>query len=433
MNTTVKNRLIAPGRLFVCIITVITIGIFFGCGKKTDNKGGKAEMPAQSDKSGQTGMSGQRATEVSVITVSPKDIPITLETTGKTESYREVEVRTQVTGTLLKRFYVEGTIVKKGEMLFHIDPVPFQTSVDQAKANVSQRQASVSKADRDIERLKPLLAEKAVSQQEYDDALSAREQAQAALEQAVAALRQAEINLNYTKITAPISGIIGKTLKDEGSIVTVGSDSLLAKIHQIDPIYVNYSISDTDYLTTRRQLENKDIIVPDNGKFDLTLTLSDGSIYPKTGKLNYRDTLIDAQTGTIQNRAEFSNPDSILMPNQFVRITMKGAVRPNTITVPQRAVQQDKTGHYLYLVNKDGKVEQRTVEVGDWINDNWVIKSGLSSGDTVIVDGTIKIQPGAMVKTTPIPDASTGSAAPAAPAAPGTDTMPAASAAKASR
>jgi membrane fusion protein, multidrug efflux system len=433
MNTTVKNHLIVPGRLFVCIITVITIGIFFGCGKKADNKGGKSEMSAQSGKSGQTGMVGQRATEVSVIIVSPKDIPVTLETTGKTESYREVEVRTQVTGTLLKRFYVEGTIVKKGDMLFQIDPVPFQTTVNQAKANVSQRQASVNKADRDIERLKPLLAEKAVAQQEYDDALSAREQAQAALEQAVAALQQAEINLNYTKITAPISGIIGKTLKDEGSIVTVGSDSLLAKIHQIDPIYVNYSISDTDYLTTRRQLENKDIIVPDNGKFDLTLTLSDGSVYPKTGKLNYRDTLIDAQTGTIQNRAEFSNPDSILMPNQFVRITMKGAVRPNTITVPQRAVQQDKTGHYLYLVNKDGKVEQRTVEVGDWINDNWIIKSGLSSGDAVIVDGTIKVQPGAMVKTTPLSDASTGSAAPAASAAPGTDATPAASAATASR
>jgi len=406
MKATELYHFPAFGHLFVCILIVIILLTFLGCSKSENKKGEKAAMSVQSGKSEQTGIPGQMATEVSVITVTPQDIPVSVETTGKTESYREVEVRTQVTGTLLKRFYIEGNIVKKGDLLFQIDPAPFQTTVNQAKANVTQQQASVTKADRDIERLKPLLAEKAVSQQEYDDAVSTKEQAQATLEQAVAALQQAEINLNYTKITAPISGIAGKALKDEGSIVTAGSDSLLAKIHQIDPIYVNYSTSDTEYLTMRKKIDEKVILVPDEGKFNVELTLSDGSIYPGIGKLNYSDSMIDTQTGTIQYRAEFANPDSFLIPNQFVRVSLKGAIRPNTILVPQRAVQQSQAGHYVYIVNGEGKAEQRMIEVGDWNEDNWIIGSGLSEGDIVIVEGTLKIQSGIHVKTVPLPETS---------------------------
>lgn len=309
-------------------------------------------------------------------------------------------------------------MVKKGDLLFQIDPTPFQTTVNQAKAMVTQQQAAVNKAERDIKRLEPLLSEKAVAQKEYDDAVSSKEQAQAALESAQAALQQAEINLNYTRVTAPISGITGKALKDEGSLISAGSDSLLAKIHQIDPIYVNYSISDTEYLSMKRKLDEKAILVPDEGKFDVQLTLSDGSIYPIMGKLNYRDTLVDSQTGTMQSRAEFSNPDSVLLPNQFVRVTMKGAVRPNAILVPQRAVQQSQAGHYVYVVNSEGKVEQRTVKAGDWIGNNWIVESGLSTGDVVVVDGIIKVQPGAQVKTVTASESSTGSADTVTTAAP---------------
>jgi len=385
-------------RFFIFITFAIITLAFSGCGKKEESNGQAAK----------SGMAGQPATEVSVITVASESVPVTVETTGKTESYREVEVRAQVTGTLLKRTYVEGNVVKKGDLLFQIDPTPFQTAVDQAKAMVTQRQASVNKADRDIERLKPLLAEKAVAQKEYDDALSSKEEAVAALESANASLQQAEINLSYTRITAPISGITGKTLKQEGSLVSAGSDSLLTKIHQVDPIYVNYSTSDTEYLTMKRAMDEKTIIVPEEGMFNVELTLSDGSTYPIMGKLNYRDTLVDSQTGTIQSRAEFANPDSILVPNQFVRVTMKGAVRPNTILVPQRAMQQSQAGHYVYVINGEGKVEQRMVETGDWVGDNWIIKSGLSSGDIVAVDGTIKIQPGTQVKTVPYTGATAG-------------------------
>jgi membrane fusion protein, multidrug efflux system len=385
-----------PFYLFIAIMLMVS-----GCGKKDESQG-KAAKPAQMP---------QMTPEVSVITVAPESVPVTVETTGKTESYREVEVRAQVTGTLLKRSYVEGDIVKKGDLLFLIDPTPFQTTVNQAKAMVTQQQSSVNKFDRDIERLKPLLAQRAVSQKEYDDAVSSKEEAVAALESANAALQQAQINLNYTRVTAPISGITGKAVKDEGSIVTVGSDSLLAKIHQIDPIYVNYSTADTEYLTMRRQMDEKTILMPKEGNVGIQLTLSDGSIYPQLGKMNFRETLVDSQTGTIQSRAEFANPDSVLVPNQFVRVTMKGAVRPNSFVVPQRSVLQNQTGHYVYIVNGESKVEERSVETGEWAGDNWIIKAGLSKGDVVVVDGTIKVQPGMQVKTVP---AGENSAAPVA-------------------
>jgi membrane fusion protein, multidrug efflux system len=390
------------------IFVVIILLAFSGCGKKEGAKG----QTFGAGKTAQTaGMTGQPVTEVAVITVAAESVPVIAETTGKTESYRQVEVRAQVTGTLLKRTYVEGNIVKKGDLLFQIDPTPFHAAVNQAKALVSQKQASVKKADRDIKRLEPLLAEKAVAQKEYDDAVSTKEEAQAALESANASLQQAEINLNYTRVTAPISGITGKALKDEGSLVSAGSDSLLTKIHQIDPIYVNYSTSDTEYLTRLKEINEKSILVPDQGKFDVELTLSDGSIYPINGKLNFRDIQLDSQTGTMQSRAEFANPDSVLVPNQFVRVTMLGAIRPNTILVPQRAVQQSQAGHYVYVVNAEGKAEQRMVKVGDWIGNDWVIESGLSSGDIVAVDGIIKLQPGVQVKT--VPYTNTASATPA--------------------
>jgi len=422
MKATEQKLYTVFNRLFLFIFFIIIILTVTGCGKKDESKV-QAAKPAQTAK---------MIPEVSVITVAPESVPVTLETTGKTESYREVEVRAQVTGTLLKRTYVEGNVVKKGDLLFQIDPTPFQTAVDQAKAMVTQRQASVNKADRDIERLKPLLAEKAVAQKEYDDAVSSKEEAMAALESANASLQQAEINLNYTRITAPISGITGKTLKQEGSLVSAGSDSLLTKIYQIDPIYVNYSTSDTEYLTMKRAMDEKAIIVPDQDVFNVELTLSDGSIYSKMGKLNYRDSLVDSQTGTMQSRAEFANPDSTLVPNQFVRVAMKGAVRPNTFIVPQRSVLQNQTGHYLYIVNGEGKIEQRSVETGDWVGDNWIIKSGLSKGDIVVVDGTIKIQPGVQVKTVLYTGTTAATSAnPAASAVPATSTTPAASSAPA--
>jgi membrane fusion protein, multidrug efflux system len=428
MKATESNHFGAFDRSFSYILIVIAILTFSGCGKSE-------KQSPQSGKPGQSGMAGQPATEVSVITVTSESTPVTMKTTGKTESYREVEVRSQVTGTLLKRTYVEGNMVKKGDLLFQIDPTPFQTAVNQAKANVTQQQASVNKTDRDIKRIEPLLKEKAIAQKEYDDAVSSKEEAQAALESAQASLQQAEINLNYTRITAPISGTTGKALKDEGSLISAGSDSLLTKIHQIDPIYVNYSTSDTEYLSMKRKLDEKSIIVPDEGKFTVELTLSDGTVYPKIGKLNYRDNLVDAQTGTLQSRAEFANPDSLLVPNQFVRVTLKGAMRPNTILVPQRAVQQSQAGHYVYIVNAEGKTEQRMVEIGDWIGNNWIIESGLSSGDIVVVEGTIKIQPGVQVKTVPYTGATAAtavtqaaSAAPAAAAAPAISSAPTASA-----
>lgn len=353
--------------------------------------------------------------EVAVITANPKAAPAIFELTGQTAGFRDVEVRAQVSGVLLKRTYREGTLVEKGTQLFQIDPAPFAAAVEQSKAQLEQQEAAVARAQRDVNRLEPLFKENAVSRKARDDAVSNLEEARAMRQAAAAALKQAQLNLDYTRVSAPITGVTSKEEKSEGSLVTAGADSLLTKISQIDPIYVNFSFSDNDYLLARNRIEAGTLMLPPNEDFDVELTLADGSRYEQPGKLNFRDTRIDAQTGTIQGRAQFPNPQGELVPNQFVRVTLKGATYPKAFLVPQRAVMQGQQGQFVYVVNDKNLVEENPVQTGEWVGDDWIINSGINRGDRIIVDGVLKVRAGVPVKAVPLQASAKPASATAAP------------------
>ena len=349
--------------------------------------------------------------EVSVITVAPRSVPVDFNFVGQTEGSSEIEVRTRVTGILLKRSYTEGALVRQGKQLFLIDPAPFQTAVEEVRGVVAQQEAALAKALRDVARLQPLFDENAVSRKDLDDATAAQQSARAALISARAQLKRARLDLGYTRVDAPIAGLTSRAIKSEGSLVTAGADSLLMKISRIDPIYVNFSYADNDLLELRRQIASGQTVLPRDNQFDVELRLADGSSYGERGKLNFNDQRVSPETGTIQARAQFPNPEAQLFPGQFVRVYLKGTVRPNAILVPQQAVQQGQKGQFVCVVSKESKAEVHPVETSDTIGTDILITSGLAAGDRVVVDGAIKVQPGAPVRlATPGP----GKAAPAA-------------------
>ncbi|MES2354188.1 MAG: efflux RND transporter periplasmic adaptor subunit [Pseudomonadota bacterium] len=334
--------------------------------------------------------------EVTTVTVQPKTVPVTFEYMGQTAGSREVEVRARVNGILLKRNYQEGSSVKAGQSLFTIDPAQFQAVVARGEADLAGAQARLSQAQHNAARLKPLFEAKAVSQKEYDDAVSSEQIAAADVKSAKARVTEARLNLGYTKVESPISGLASRALRSEGNLVS-GPDVLLTTVTQIDPIYVNFGISATDQLKLKHALDSGQLQFPQNGKFEVTVKLSDGGVYAHAGKLNFTDPRVSTATGTSDARAELPNAQSTLKPGQFVRVQLAGAVRPNAILVPQRAVLEGPTGKFVYVV-KEGKADSRPVQVGDWSGDSWVVESGLKAGDNVIVDGVMKIGPGAPVK-----------------------------------
>jgi membrane fusion protein (multidrug efflux system) len=238
--------------------------------------------------------------------------------------------------------------------------------------------------------MKPLFAENAVSQKEFDDATSAEAVADADLKAARARLTEANLNLLYTKVESPISGIAGRAQRSEGSLIS-GPDVLLTTVSQVDPIWVGFGISDNDQLKLNAEREAGRLVAPKDGRFEVTVKLSDGTTFSQTGKLNFSDVRVSGATGTSETRAELPNPNGVLRPGQFVRVTLKGATRPNAITVPQRSVLEGPQGKFVYVVNADSKAEPRPVQVGDWAGDDWIINSGLKAGDKVIVDGTARI------------------------------------------
>lgn len=352
------------------------------------------------------GGGGWPPAEVSVMQVSSHNVPITYTFTGQTAGSREVEVRAQVGGILLQRHYQEGTSVKAGSPLFTIDPAPYQASLAQAEAEVSSAQAKVNQAARDVARLKPLFADKAVSQKDYDDAVSNEELSRAALALAKAHATSARLNLAYTNVKAPITGISGRAQKSEGNLIAPGADSLLTTLVQVDPMYVNFSLSDNDQQQMNSEAQAGSLVLPKDGKFTVQLTLANGSTYATPGLMNFSETRINTETGTIESRAEFANPAAALLPGQFVRVNLIGAQRPNAITVPQRAVVDGPTGKFVYMVGKgkDGATvaEPRPVTVGEWVSvgdqkNEWVIKQGLKAGESVIVEGLAKLRPGAPI------------------------------------
>jgi membrane fusion protein (multidrug efflux system) len=328
---------------------------------------------------------------VTVLDVQPQKIPTSIEVMAQTEGARETEVRARVGGILVKRLYQEGETVKAGQALFQIDPSSYEIALSEARAKAEQ-------ANREMKRLKGLIESKAISQKEYDDAASNNAIAQAAL-------HQAELNLAWTTVTAPVAGTTGRAAKSEGNLVTVGGDSLLTSIYQLNPMWVRFSLGESDLAKfPGGRVSAKDV----NG---VQLVQANGAIYGKPGKLNFLASNIDTTLGTQALRAEFSNPDSQLLPGQFVRIRLLTGERDGVFLVPQSAVLQTEQGALLMLAGADNKVAPRPVQAGEWLGKDWVILGGLKAGDKVIVDNLMKLRPGAPVA--PHPPAVPGAQAPA--------------------
>lgn len=334
--------------------------------------------------------------EVTVISAAPQNTPATYEFTGKTESSRAVEIRARVEGYLDKIAYTEGDFVRTGQLLFQLDPQPFQAALDNAKGDLARAQAQLTNARAILARVRPLAKQNAVSQKDLDDAVAAERSAEAQVQSAKAQVRTAELNLGYTTIKSPLNGLAGKSEFREGSLVTPGASSLLTTVVQLDPAWVNFGAGENAVLKFRQQKASGQLT--SNGNVEVELVLADGSVYPNKGRISYVAPTIDAQTGTLAMRAEVPNPDRVLSPGQFVRVRLQGIERSNVILAPQRAVMQGAQGKFVYVVTADDKAEVKPVEVGDFYGDQWIITSGLSGGEQVIVDGAIKVRPGAPVK-----------------------------------
>ncbi len=340
---------------------------------------------------------GMPPSMVTVQEVKPKTIQVEFEYPAQTAGSREVEVRSRVPGILIKRNYTEGAAVRPGQSLFTVDPAPYEAVVRRSEADVAAAEARLANASRNAKRMKPLFEAKAASQKDYDDAASAEEVAAADLKSARSRLFEAHLNLAYTKVEAPVSGITSRALKSEGTLVN-GPQDLLTSVSQIDPIYVNFGVSENEQSRLRADAAAGKLLLPKENRYDVAIKFEDGTLYSRTGKLAFTDIRLNNQTGTSDARAEIPNPAGEVRPGQFVRVILKGAVRPDAITIPQRSVVEGPQGKMVYVVGAEGKAEPRPVTVGEWSGNDWVILAGLKPGDKVIVDGLMKVFPGAPVQ-----------------------------------
>lgn len=318
-----------------------------------------------------------------------EDLAFYLEYPGRTAGYREVQVRAQVSGILQQRSYQEGSQVKQGQVLFSIDPRTYQAALARAKGALAQEQARYRQTERDLRRIRELQKKGFASESELDNAISNFEQSKANIEAAKAEVQSKQIDLDYTTVEAPISGITSKEAVSEGSLIVANdpNSSLLTQITQLDPIYVNYAYAD------REAAQNGVVRLPEDNQLTAEIIFGDGSLYAQKGKVDFTDSLIDKGTGTVSARAIVPNTEQTLLPGQFVRIRISGMVRPNSITVPEKALAQSPAGNFVYVVDEQGLAQPRPVDT-DMINKGrWVIRSGLKEGERVIVDGLIRVRP----------------------------------------
>jgi membrane fusion protein (multidrug efflux system) len=342
----------------------------------------------------------ERAAEVSVVTVTPRDVPVSFEYVAQTQSSHLVNIQARVNGFLDRRVYTEGTIVKKGQVLFLMDKKPFQAQLDAAAAALARQKAAMETARLNLERTKPLTAQHALSQKDLDDATGNFEASAASVEQAKAQLDTARLNLSYCTISSPVQGVTSAALQQDGAYINQ-TNSLLTTVAVLSPIWVNFSLSENEMKKYREQIAKGQIRPPKDGNYQVEVVLVDGSIFAHTGRITYAAPSYNAQTGTFLIRASVVNPNGVLRPNQYVRARVKGAIRPNAVLVPQRAVQQGAKGHFVWVVNKEGKAENRPVVVGDWHGNDWFITEGLRAGEKVVVDGGLALRPGAPVTVKP--------------------------------
>jgi membrane fusion protein (multidrug efflux system) len=335
--------------------------------------------------------------EVSVLTVQRETIPAVYDWVAQAAASKSVQVRSQVAGVIVERPYVEGTDVRKGKVLYRIDPRTYQANYESAKARLAEAEATFANAERTLNRLKPLLIERAVAQQDVDDAQASYDQSRAAVLDARAALHAARKDYDDTFVRAEVGGRAGRAIMEVGAL-TAGSADQLTTVDQVDPIYVYFNPSDQFVLQWRRDIAAKRLLLP-KGVLDVQATLADGSVLGQTGKLDFVSVALQPNTSALQLRAEFPNPQHTPLPGQFVRVRILGIQRNDAILVPQRAVQQGLKGAFVYTVADSNKVSARSVTATAWQGTQWIIDEGLVPGDKVIVDGTQKIMPDAPVRT----------------------------------
>ena len=382
MNTR-KLKIILTG-----LPVALAAAVFFtGCGR---NQAG-------------AGASNMPPPEVGVVTIAPESVALTTELPGRIDPVRVAQVRARVDGIVLHRNFREGADVTNGEVLYEIDPAPFKAALDSANASLTQAQLLA-------ERYQPLVGIHAVSKQDYDNAVSAAAQAKAAQEIAA-------VNFGYCTVTAPISGKIGAALVTEGALVSQSAATEMALVTQLDPIYCDFTESSTELLRLRRELDNGALESAASGEAKVTLLLDDGTTYPQPGKLLFSDITVDPTSGMVTLRAEFPNPDHLLLPGMFARGVLEQAVDAKAITVLQRGVSVGANGiATVMVVGADGKVEARVIKLGQAVGDKWVVTDGLKAGEQVVVEGLQKFQPGMVVKPVPFNPAGDNSPPPAAPA-----------------
>ena len=336
--------------------------------------------------------------EVRFVTVQAQPINNTIEVPGRLEAVRTAEVRARVDGIVQRRLYQEGTDVRAGQALFAIDPRELRAQQSSALAALARAEATAANAARDVERYQGLVAKQAISQQEYDTAVARQRTAQADVAQARAQVEAARLGLSYTTVTAPIAGRAGRAQVTEGALVSAGSATLLTKIEQIDPIYVNFSQSSSNVLQIRKDIASGALKMPGPGRVAAHLILEDGTVYPHAGLLNFFDLRLDEATGTAAFRAEFPNPNRSLLPGQFVRVRVDAGVRAGGLLVPQRAVTVTPQGATVMVIGANDVVESRPVGLGELQGGSWLILTGLAAGERVVVDGLQKVQPGKPVR-----------------------------------
>ena len=347
----------------------------------------------------------QQPVAVATLTMRGHPLAITEEYPAQLEASNTVEIRPQVSGILQRQAGLEGTLMHQGQVLFEIDPQPFVAALGQAQAGLAQAHAAQAQAIRDLARARPLSQIDAVSERELDAAIAANDSASAQVKAAEAAVQTAQLNLGYTKVRSPIAGTMSRALIRLGGVVTAYT-TLLTTVYQTDPMWANFSVGEQRMLQIQREL-GRPMNQGNPSERQFRLLLADGSEYNVPAKLNFVDAAVDTRTDTLALRLTVPNPDGLLKAGQYVRVQVATAVQPNTLLVPQRAVQVLQDKNFLWIVDKDGKAQMRDVHMGPQQGNYWIVEQGLAPGDVVIVDGTQKLKPDLPVKAQPLPETET--------------------------
>ena len=347
----------------------------------------------------------QQPVAVATLTMRGHPLAITEEYPAQLEASNTVEIRPQVSGILQRQAGLEGTLMHQGDVLFEIDPQPFIAALGQAQAGLAQAHAAQAQAIRDLARARPLSQIDAVSERELDAAVAANDSASAQVKAAEAAVQTAQLNLGYTKVRSPIAGTMSRALIRLGGVVTAYT-TLLTTVYQTDPMWANFSVGEQRMLQIQREL-GRALNQGNPSQRQFKLLLADGSEYNVPAKLNFVDAAVDTRTDTLALRLTVPNPDGLLKAGQYVRVQVATAVQPNTLLVPQRAVQVLQDKNFLWIVDKDGKAQMRDVHMGPQQGNYWIVEQGLAPGDVVIVDGTQKLKPDLPVKAQPLPETET--------------------------